>query len=121
MTAMRILVVEDDPRLRTLLARYLRGVGYVVDEAENGAEALAKMAGRPPDAVLLDMVMPQVNGPEFLATTRNDPRLAAVPVVILSGAPADEQSAKELGARAYLMKPIDLDVLKAVIDRVTRS
>ena len=118
---MRILVVEDDQPLRRLLVRYLREGGYVVDEAEDGAEALTRMSAEVPDVVLLDMVMPGVTGPEFMAACRNDPRLAPVPVVVLSGAPADEFSASQLGARAYLMKPIDLDVLRAVIDRVTTS
>jgi CheY-like chemotaxis protein len=120
-TARRVLIVEDDRRLRTMLVRYLRGSGYTVDEAEDGAKGLASMQANPPDAVVLDVQMPEVDGPAFLRTARENPRLAAVPVVVYSGSPADQNTAQELGARAYLMKPVDLDVLRAVLDRLTTA
>jgi two-component system, OmpR family, phosphate regulon response regulator PhoB len=120
-TAKRVLVVEDDQRLRRLLTHYLRRVGYVVDEASDGAEGLARMASTVPDVVVLDLMMPGIGGVEFMAACRGDPRLMAVPVVVYSGAPADEESATQLGARAYLMKPVDLDVLRAVVERVSTS
>jgi DNA-binding response OmpR family regulator len=116
-----VVVVEDDPRLRRMLVTYLTRAGYEVQEAEDGAQALAAMQTAIPDAVLLDLQMPRMNGAEFLAACRGDPRLATVPVVVYSGAPSDEVTAEQLGARAYLMKPVDLDVLRAVMDRVTTS
>jgi two-component system, chemotaxis family, chemotaxis protein CheY len=120
-TARRVLIVEDDQKLRTMLVKYLRGSGYTVDEAEDGAKGLACMQANPPDAVILDVQMPEMDGPSFLRTARGDPRLAAVPVVVYSGSPTDQQTAQELGARAYLMKPVDLDVLRAVLDRLTTA
>ena len=119
--ARQVLVVDDNGKLRKMLADYLRRAGYAVDEAEDGAAALVCMRSSLPDAVLLDLQMPRMNGAEFLAACRDDPRLMAVPVVVYSGAPADEVTAQQLGARAYLMKPVDLDVLRAVMDRVTTS
>jgi CheY-like chemotaxis protein len=117
----RVLLVEDDDRLRVMLARYLRQSGYAVDEATNGAEGLTAMRAQVPDAVVLDVLMPEMDGPTFLSTARGDPRLAAIPVVVYSGSPADEVAATEIGARAYLMKPVDLDVLRAVLDRLTTA
>ena len=119
--ARQVVVVEDDPRLRRMLVSYLNRAGYEVREAEDGVQALAAIQSAIPDAVLLDLQMPHMNGAEFLAACRSDPRLATVPVVVYSGAPSDEVTAEQLGARAYLMKPVDLDVLRAVIDRVTTS
>jgi DNA-binding response OmpR family regulator len=119
--ARRVLIVEDDERLRQMISTYLSRVGYSVEQAEDGAAALAAMRASIPNAVLLDLQMPRMNGPEFLSACRDDPRLATVPVVVYSGAPADEVTAEQLGARAYLMKPVDLDVLRAVMDRVTTS
>jgi two-component system phosphate regulon response regulator OmpR len=119
--ARHVVVVEDDPRLRRMIVTYLYRAGYEVHEAEDGAQALATMQTSIPDAVLLDLQMPRMNGTEFLAACRRDPRLSTVPIVVYSGAPADEATAEQLGARAYLMKPVDLDVLRAVMDRVTTS
>jgi DNA-binding response OmpR family regulator len=119
--ARHVLVVEDDPRLRKMIVTYLNRAGYEVREAEDGAQALAILRTSIPDAVLLDLQMPRMNGTEFLAACRDDPRLVTVPIVVYSGAPADEVTAEQLGARAYLMKPVDLDVLRAVMDRVTTS
>jgi DNA-binding response OmpR family regulator len=119
--ARHIVVVEDDPRLRKMIVTYLNRAGYEVQEAEDGAQGLAAMQTAIPDAVLLDLQMPRMNGVEFLAACRSDPRLATVPVVVYSGAPSDEVTAEQLGARAYLMKPVDLDVLRAVMDRVTTT
>ena len=119
--ARHVVVVEDDPRLRKMIVTYLNRAGYEVREAEDGAQALAILRTSIPDAVLLDLQMPRMNGTEFLAACRDDPRLVTVPIVVYSGAPADEVTAEQLGARAYLMKPVDLDVLRAVMDRVTTS
>ena len=74
--ARHIVVVEDDPRLRKMIVTYLNRAGYEVQEAEDGAQGLAAMQTAIPDAVLLDLQMPRMNGVEFLAACRSDPRLA---------------------------------------------
>jgi CheY-like chemotaxis protein len=118
---MRVLLVDDNQQLRKMLARYLRRVGHTVDESEDGAEGLAQMRRTVPDVVVLDMMMPGIGGAEFIETCRGEPRLAVVPVVVYSGAIADEDVARKLGARAYLVKPVDLDVLRAVVEQVSTS
>jgi CheY-like chemotaxis protein len=117
----RILVVDDDPFVRDAIGGYLSQAGYRVDEARSGVEALDRMRQVMPDMVLLDLNMPVMNGPTFVATVRQDPRLASASVVVLSGQPDLCEEVVNLGARASLAKPIDLDILLAIVDRVTQS
>jgi CheY-like chemotaxis protein len=117
----RILVVDDDRFVREAIGRYLSQAGYRVDEARSGAEALDRMRQVMPDMVLLDLNMPVMNGPTFVAAVRQDPRLASASVVVLSGQPDLCEEVVNLGARASLAKPIDLDILLAIVDRVTQS
>jgi CheY-like chemotaxis protein len=117
----RVLLVEDDQVLRKMLARYLREQSFTVDEAQNGLEALEQLDRCVPDVTLLDLSMPQMDGPSFVEYCRQNPRFATVPIVVFSGTQTDEEQAKRIGARAYLMKPIDLDVLHAVLERVAAS
>ena len=117
----RILLVEDDRVLLRMLTQYLRQCGYTVDQAQNGKEALERLSRSLPDVVLLDLNMPEMDGPTFMEESRRDARYATIPVVVLSGTTTDEEQASRIGARAYLMKPIDLDVLQAVLERVAGS
>jgi two-component system, chemotaxis family, chemotaxis protein CheY len=117
----RVLVVEDERTIRQSIAGYLSDVGYTVDEAENGAEALECAKKATPDVVVVDLLMPVMDGRAFVQECRQDARLAMVPIVLLSAAHDLAQAAEEIQPRASLAKPIDLDVLLAVIDRVTHS
>lgn len=117
----RVLVVEDERTIRRSIAGYLSDVGYAVDEAENGADALKCMHEAIPDVVVLDLLMPVMGGRAFLQACRRDARLGTVPVVLLSAAHDLTQATEELQPRASLAKPVDLDVLLAVVDRVTHS
>jgi CheY-like chemotaxis protein len=117
----RVLVVEDEPTIRLSIVGYLADAGYTVDEAANGAEALECMRRQTPDVVVLDLLMPVMGGRAFIQACRLDPRLGVVPVVLLSAAHELAQAASELQPRASLAKPIDLDVLLAVVDRVSRT
>src|SRR4051812_1899529 len=118
----RVLIVEDERLIRACLAEGLEDEGYKVDTAPNGAEAIARIVERPPDAVLLDLLMPVMDGLEFLNQRSAQPLLAALPVVVLSaaGVPA-LRDATALRATAVLSKPIDLDVLSAVLEHVLRD
>ena len=116
--ARRVLVVEDERTIRRSIAGYLEDAGYTVDQAENGAEALARMQQLPPDVVVLDLLMPVMGGRALVQACREDDRLVAIPVVLLSAAHDLPQATEELQPRASLAKPIDLDVLLAVVDRV---
>lgn len=117
----RVLVVEDERTIRRSIAGYLSDVGYAVDEAENGAEGLKRMHEALPDVVVLDLLMPVMGGRAFVEACRREARLGTVPVVLLSAAHDLAQATEELQPRASLAKPVDLDVLLAVVDRVSHS
>ena len=119
--AYRVLVVEDDAGLRELLVEYLEEDGFVVDAAAHGQAALACMRRVLPDVVILDLALPFMDGRTFAARCRQDPWLTVVPIVLLSAQPDLSPAVEEVGARAGLAKPLDLDVLLAVIQRVTRT
>jgi DNA-binding response OmpR family regulator len=116
-----VLVVEDERALRATIAAFLEESGYEVAQAEDGQDALASLRTRLPDVVLVDLRLPTMSGTQFIQAMRADPRLAAVPVVILSADPYLADAAEALGARGALAKPFHLDVLLAVVDRVSQS
>ena len=101
-----VLVVDDNADLRTYLARLLEGE-YVVRTAVDGADALAQIAERPPDLVVTDVMMPNIDGFELLARLRQDPRTQRVPVIVLSARAGEEATVEGLdaGADDYLVKP----------------
>jgi CheY-like chemotaxis protein len=115
----RILVVDDDRAIRMLLSDALDLEGYVVTTASNGAEALARMDGDElPDAIVLDLMMPVMDGRTFLQHCHAEARFAGTPVVVLSASHNLTELARELGARACMAKPFDIDVLLAVVNRL---
>lgn len=119
--AARLLVVDDEPRFATLLGDLLEAMGYAVDIATNGTEALALFRADPPAAILLDLRMPGMDGPEvFDAIRRID---ATVPIIIVSGI-ADERLARTMlhrGAFDYVRKPLDVDHLQVVVAAATTT
>ncbi|WP_235880020.1 response regulator [Polyangium aurulentum] len=113
-----MLVVEDDVDIRGLIADILRLEGYSVDAVENGREALEHLrAGPPPRVILLDLMMPEMNGWEFRTAQAQDPALAEIPVVILTGGGNAAAAAQGLGVDAFLRKPVDLDELLEMVKR----
>ena len=106
----RILVVDDDPNIRELLTQELTEAGYQVRVASNGREALAHVRGERPDLVVLDVMMPEMNGFDVAAVLKNDPLTMDIPIVILSIL-QDRQRGFRLGVDRYLTKPIDTDLL----------
>jgi CheY-like chemotaxis protein len=115
---MRILLVDDDEDIRAVLALVLAAAGHQVEQARDGVDALARLRRVVPDLMLLDMMMPRMDGEELLRTVRRDRRLADVPVVLLSGHQSAREKAAELGADGCLVKPIELEDLVATIDRL---
>jgi CheY-like chemotaxis protein len=107
----RVLIVEDDPDTREMLGRFLELEGFEVEKAANGREALdALRAGDEASVILLDLMMPVMDGWQFRAEQRSDPSLSQIPVVVVTAAgPRDRVPA--IDADAWLAKPIDLDIL----------
>jgi DNA-binding response OmpR family regulator len=102
----KILIVEDDRFLRELIARKLRNEGYEVLEAVDGEEGLKKIKEEKPDLILLDLILPGIDGFEVLAKTKEDPNVAQIPVIILSNLGQREEIERglKLGAIDYLIK-----------------
>lgn len=111
----RLLVVDDDPRNRELLRRWLERLGCRVAVAEHGRQALEMLAANPFDLVLLDVLMPEMDGYETLGRLKSEPGLQDVPVIVLSAIDDLESAVRciELGAEDYLSKPINPALLRA--------
>ena len=118
----RILVVEDEPDLRSLLDRSLEGAGYRVVLAEDGIEALEKVNAEPLDLVLLDLMIPHVDGVEVCRRLKRDERTARLPVIMLTARqePVDRIVGLELGADDYITKPFNLRELVLRVGAVLR-
>ena len=117
--ARRILVVDDEPEIRTLLERSLGASGFEVETAPDGEEALARIAARPPALVLLDAMLPRIHGFEVARRLRADPRTREVPVVMMTAVYRGwrfAQDAREAyGAEDYVEKPFHMaDLLKRI-------
>lgn len=111
-----ILVVEDDDDIREAIATFLEAEGYSVVAAGNGEEALEILrSARKFCLVLLDLFMPVKNGWEFRAEQLDDPRIADVPVIVISADQAARQKAATLGAIDCMVKPIDFDELLGTV------
>ena len=104
----RILIVEDDNVLRDVLGEKLEKNGYLVEKAQDGLVAMEKIHANKPDAVLLDILMPHMNGIEVLEELHKDQLFQGIPVVIISnsGQPVEIERARELGAREFLIKAV---------------
>ena len=105
-----VLIVDDDPGIRGLLANLFQVEGYDVETATNGREALQKARTRVPDAIILDLRMPVMGGREFLQEWRRTASGHAVPVLATSAYDVTA-SAEEIGVEAFLPKPFSMDAL----------
>ena len=103
-----IIIVEDEPDTAEMFAEMLRLNGYRVLTTYGGTAAIALISKEKVDAVVLDLMMPDLSGLEVLSYMRRDPRLARVPVMIVSakGLPADVRQGLQAGASIYLTKPV---------------
>jgi PAS domain S-box-containing protein len=119
----RILVVDDEPALRNYLARVLRGRGYEIALAGDGASALAALAAEAPDLLLLDLTLPDRDGMEILRLLRAGEGISArIPVLLVSGRgfPSDRVKGLRAGGDDFLAKPFDTEELLARIDALLR-
>jgi two-component system KDP operon response regulator KdpE len=115
----RILVVDDEPQILRALEMSLRGAGYDVVTASTGADALTKAAVQPPDAVILDLVLPDMRGTDVCRELRT---WTSVPVIVLSvvGDESEKVAALDAGADDYVTKPFGVDELLARIRAALR-
>lgn len=110
---MKVLIVDDEPDIRDSLCEFFEEEGFSVSTASDGSEALRVLGlGDLPEIVILDLIMPKMNGSELLRRMRGDPRLAKVPVLVST---ADPSRAPQ-GIPA-LKKPVDLDQLLSLVMR----
>jgi CheY-like chemotaxis protein len=116
-----VLIVEDDAAIRDLIEDLLRDRGYAVSVAESGIDALEQIRENPPDLVVLDLMLPGMNGWTFLEHKAREQNrsLAGIPVLVVSASgPKGLGDAQELGAPVYLAKPFDIDHLLHEVERL---
>jgi DNA-binding response OmpR family regulator len=117
-----VLVVEDDADIAQLLVHYLDKAGFSTEVLSSGREALAAVAARPPDLLILDLMLPQVDGLEICRIARSNPATAAIPIIMLTarGEESDRIVGLELGADDYIAKPFSPNELVARVRALLR-
>jgi DNA-binding response OmpR family regulator len=118
----RVLIVEDEPDIRALVVHHLKREGFQVSAASSGEEALRQVQTAPPDLVLLDLMMPAMDGLEVCRRLRQDPATASLPIVMLTakGDEVDRVLGLEIGADDYIVKPFSPKELLARVRAVLR-
>ena len=115
----RILLVDDDRQTRLKLGRDLEDGGYAVSQADGGRAALDMLRSEPFDLVLLDILMPEVDGYAVLAEMKADETMHDIPVVVVSAveSPENVEKCMRMGAKDYLTKPVDATTLNACVSK----
>jgi len=117
-----VLVVDDEPMVRDTLGQVLTDEGYVVDVAVDGAQALERVFAAKPNVILLDLMMPGMNGRQFLQQLRNNPDYVSVPVLIMTAVHGMSVNLATIGASEVVEKPFNVDdLLNKVALAVYRS
>jgi CheY-like chemotaxis protein len=119
-TAHKILIVDDDPLTLKLLERHLAQGGYQSVSAKNGREAVALAQQEKPDVIVMDVMMPQINGLEALGQLKSSEATKAIPVLIISSNhdPSLKQESENAGAAALLAKPVGAGLLLETVRRL---
>jgi DNA-binding response OmpR family regulator len=119
---MRILIVEDDPDIAELVGRYLDKAGFITEPVVSGREALISIAARPPELVVLDLMLPHVDGLEVCRVIRSNVATAAIPIIMLTARAEESERivGLELGADDYLAKPFSPNELVARVRALLR-
>jgi CheY-like chemotaxis protein len=118
-TQRTIIIVEDEPDTAEMFAEMMRLAGYNVLKSYGGTSAIALISEKKPDAVVLDVMMPDLSGMEVMKFMRRDPRLADIPVVVVSAKslPSDIKSGLDAGASVYLTKPVAFQDLNEAVSK----
>jgi CheY-like chemotaxis protein len=114
-----VLIVEDEPAIRGLVSLLLEGEGYVVDRASDGQEAFTKVQRQAPDALIVDLDLPIMNGCDLVRACRADQETSHLPIIAISAVYGDHV-ARELDVQGFLAKPFSLDTLLNVLQDVLR-
>jgi DNA-binding response OmpR family regulator len=118
-----ILIVDDDPDLVELLRLALTNAGYKTQSAANGADALRTARRSPPDLVVLDLVLPKLNGFNVCSALREDPATSVVPIIMMTVLPGEfpRLTGMEMGANAYLNKPFQIEEMLTLVRNLLRA
>jgi DNA-binding response OmpR family regulator len=118
----RILIVEDDPDIAELVVRYLDKAGFTTERSASGREALQMIASRPPDLLVLDLMLPHVDGLEICRVVRTNAKTAEIPIIMLTARAEESERivGLELGADDYLAKPFSPNELVARVRALLR-
>ncbi len=120
---MKILVVDDCQTTRKILSMYLKSKGFEVVSAENGLDAIEKLASHNVNLIMSDLNMPYMDGIELLRTLKSDPNLSHIPILMVTteADPEEKQKAMEAGANAYLVKPVTADMVSNNIKSIIKE
>ena len=123
MATARVLVVDDDRLIRQMARDLLEMAGFTVGEAVDGADGLAKATAFHPDLILLDLMMPDLDGYTVCRSLKADPATRAIPVIFLTASPGHDatRQAVAAGAAACLTKPFNLDGLLVVVNTILQG
>jgi two-component system cell cycle response regulator DivK len=114
----RILYIEDNAENRLLMRRVLMAEGYIVEEATDGTSGLQKAAESPPDLILMDINLPEIDGYEVTARLKQLPNMMGVPIIAVTAnvMKGDREKTLAAGCDGYIQKPIDIDLLPDQIE-----
>lgn len=117
--ARTVLIVDDSPTIRGFAKIFLKQLGVDVVEAEDGMQALEVTRAKPPDVIVVDINMPGMDGLAFTRELRADPKIASIPIVLLTGDRSEQirQKGRDAGASDFLGKPIKGAELQAMVKR----
>jgi CheY-like chemotaxis protein len=105
-TELRLLLVDDDPVVRHVLAEAMTRKGLVVDQAGDGNEALIRLKACRPDVVVTDLQMPNLDGRELCRRLKNDPATRHIPVIVITGSSIDDRDIRAMGCDRLMTKPV---------------
>ena len=119
----KVVIVEDEPSSAEVFSEMLKIGGFEVVISHSSTLAISIIRAEKPDAVILDLMMPDVSGIEVLNFLRREPGLSNIPVVIVSAKafPSDIKAGMDAGASAYLTKPVGLETLRETVEQVIRA
>lgn len=118
---LRVLVVEDDVRIQKMLLAILQSEQYDVETVSDGRAAMSSIYEERPDLVILDLMLPGLDGWQVMAQLRSDASLSGLPVLVLSAVHDLARESQRIGASDFLRKPFGVDVLLNKVERLTQG